>query len=133
MLLDSETFRCGEGEKTGGKQESNRKKLKLSTDRQEAAKDSTWRETSPTPTWDMMVTGKSGSVTELIDGVHDVKDSAQIGEECSCQVRNFPVTPTPSIFPKVLPYKWGAYCRTNGRRTAVQMGGVLLGFPFFEA
>ena len=41
--------------------------------------------------------------------------------------------PTPSIFPKVLPYKWGAYCRTNGRRTAVQMGGVLQGFPFFEA
>ena len=27
----------------------------------------------------------------------------------------------------------GAYCRTNGRRTAVQMGGVLRGFPFFEA
>ena len=23
-------------------------------------------------------------------------------------LRNFPVTPTPSIFPKVLPYKWGA-------------------------
>ena len=48
-------------------------------------------------------------------------------------VRNVPVTPAPSIFPKVLPYKWGAYCRTNGRRTAVQMGGVLQGFPFFEA
>ena len=48
-------------------------------------------------------------------------------------VRNVPVTPTPSIFPKVLPYKWGAYCRTNGRLTAVQMGGVLQGFPFFEA
>ena len=47
--------------------------------------------------------------------------------------RNVPVTPTPSIFPKVLPYKWGAYCRTNGRRNAVQMGGVLQGFPFFEA
>ena len=28
-----------------------------------------------------------------------------------------------------LPYKWEAYCRTNGRRTAVQMGGILLGFP----
>ena len=39
--------------------------------------------------------------------------------------RDVPVTPTPSISPKVLPYKWGAYCRTNGRRTAVQMGGVL--------
>ena len=25
------------------------------------------------------------------------------------------------------------YCRTNGRRTAVQMGGVLSGFPFFKA
>ena len=25
------------------------------------------------------------------------------------------------------------YCRTNGRRTAVQMGGVLQVFPFFEA
>ena len=48
-------------------------------------------------------------------------------------VRNVPVTPTPSIFPKVLPYKWGAYCRTNGGRTAVQMGAVLRGFPFFEA
>ena len=58
---------------------------------------------------------------------------------CFCEfgvifsVRNVPVTPTPSIFPKVLPYKWGAYCRTNGGRTAVQMGGVLQGFPFFEA
>ena len=47
--------------------------------------------------------------------------------------RNIPVTPTPSIFPEVLPYTWEAYCRTNGRRTAVQMGGVLQGFPFFEA
>ena len=37
------------------------------------------------------------------------------------------------IFPKVLPYKWGACCRRNGRRTAVQMGGVLQGVPFFEA
>ena len=47
--------------------------------------------------------------------------------------RNFPVTPTPSIFSKVLPYNWEAYCRTNERRTAVEMGGVLLGFPFFKA
>ena len=47
--------------------------------------------------------------------------------------RNVPVTPTPSVFPKVLPYKWGAYCRTNGRRTAVQMGGVLQGFPFLRS
>ena len=63
------------------------------------------------------------------------------------KIRNVPVTPTPSIFSKVLPYKWGAYCRTNGGRiaykwgaycrvslssklrsqesTAIQMGGVL--------
>ena len=34
----------------------------------------------------------------------------------SPQIRNAPVTPTPSSFPK--------YCRTNGGRTAVQMGGV---------
>ena len=48
-------------------------------------------------------------------------------------VRNVPVTPTPSIFPKVLPYKWGgvlpckweAYCSTNGRRIA--------GFPFLRS
>ena len=42
------------------------------------------------------------------------------------------MTPTPSIFSQVLPYKWEAYCSTNGRRTAVQMGGVLLGFPFLR-
>ena len=69
----------------------------------------------------------------------------KIGEEF---LRNVPVTPTPSIFPKVLLYKWGAYCRTNGggvlpyfleaycrvslssklrsqESTAIQMGGVL--------
>ena len=39
--------------------------------------------------------------------------------------RNVPVTPTPSIFPKVLPYKWEAYCSTNGRRTAE--------FPFLRS
>ena len=48
-----------------------------------------------------------------------------------CQA--LPVTPTPSTFSKVLPYKSEAYCRTNRRRTAVQMGGVLLGFSFFKA
>ena len=49
-------------------------------------------------------------------------------------IGNFPVTPTnPTTFSKVLPYKWEAYCRTNGSHTAVQMGGVLLGFPFFKA
>ena len=31
--------------------------------------------------------------------------------------RNIPVTPTPSIFQR--------YCRTNGGRTVVQMGGLL--------
>ena len=36
------------------------------------------------------------------------------------------MTPTPSIFSKVLPHKWEAYCCTNGRRTAIQMGGVSL-------
>ena len=30
-------------------------------------------------------------------------------------------------------YKWEAYCGTNGRRTAVQIGGVLRRFPFFKA
>ena len=36
------------------------------------------------------------------------------------------MTPTPSIFPRVLPYrKWGAYCRTNGGRIA--------GFPFLRS
>ena len=39
------------------------------------------------------------------------------------KIRNFLVTPTPSTFSKVLPDKWEAHCRTNGRRTAVQMGG----------
>ena len=45
--------------------------------------------------------------------------------------------PIASMFSKVLPYKWEAkweaFCHTNGRRTAVQMGGVLLRFPFFKA
>ena len=48
-------------------------------------------------------------------------------------IKNCPVTPTPSTFSKILPYKWKANCCTNGRRTAVQMGGVLSGFPFFKA
>ena len=30
----------------------------------------------------------------------------------------------------VLQYKWEAYCDTNGRRTAIQMGGVLTVCPF---
>ena len=44
-----------------------------------------------------------------------------------------PSKPTPKTFSKVLPYKWEAYCSTNGRHTAVQLGGVMLGFPFFKA
>ena len=36
-------------------------------------------------------------------------------------------------FPKVLRYKWEAYCDTNGRRTAIQMGGVLTVFLFLRA
>ena len=43
---------------------------------------------------------------------------------------NIPVTTTTKSFSKVLRYKWGAYCKTNGRRTAIQMGGVLTEFPF---
>ena len=50
------------------------------------------------------------------------------------------MTPTPNSFSEVLPYKWEAYCSTNGRCTvgfsflsrlrsqegpAIQMGGVL--------
>ena len=31
------------------------------------------------------------------------------------KMRNVPVTPNPSIFPKVLPCKWEAYCSTNGK------------------
>ena len=46
--------------------------------------------------------------------------------------------PNPQYFSKstavqmggVLPYKWGAYCRTNGRRTAVTNGRRIAGFPF---
>ena len=43
---------------------------------------------------------------------------------------NIPVTTTSKISPKALRYKWEAYCNTNGRRTAIQMGGVLTVFPF---
>ena len=68
---------------------------------------------------------------EDLEGKRDDKLQACI--QSSTTLRNVLVTPTPSIFPKVLPYKWGAYRRTNGRRTAVQMGGVLQGFRFFEA
>ena len=32
-------------------------------------------------------------------------------------------------FQKILRYKWEAYCNTNRRRTAIQMGGVLTVFP----
>ena len=40
------------------------------------------------------------------------------------------MTTTTKISPKVLRYKWEAYCNTNGRRTAIQMGVVLTVFPF---
>ena len=43
---------------------------------------------------------------------------------------NIPVTTTTKISPKVLRYKWEAYCNTNGGRTAIQMGGVLTILPF---
>ena len=43
----------------------------------------------------------------------------------SAFVENIPVTTTTKIFSKVLRYKWEASCNTNGRRTAIQMGGVL--------
>ena len=38
-------------------------------------------------------------------------------------VGNIPVTTTTKIFPKVLRYKWEAYCDTNGRHTAIQFFG----------
>ena len=41
-----------------------------------------------------------------------------------------PVTTTTEIFPKVLRYEWEAYCNTNGRRIAIQMGELLTVFPF---
>ena len=43
-------------------------------------------------------------------------------------------SPQPTGFsPNVLRHKWEAYCNTNGRRTAIQMGGVLIVFPFLRA
>ena len=42
--------------------------------------------------------------------------------------------PQPMVFSqKYRRYKWEAYCGTNGRRTAVQIGGVLRRFPFSKA
>ena len=46
-------------------------------------------------------------------------------------VGNILVTTTTKIFSKALRYKWEAYCNTNGRRTAIQMGGVLTVFLAF--
>ena len=40
------------------------------------------------------------------------------------------MTTTTKIFPKLLQYKWDAYCNRNGGCTAIQMGGVLTAFPF---
>ena len=39
--------------------------------------------------------------------------------------RNVLVITTTKIFPKALRCKWEAFCNTHGRRTAIQMGGVL--------
>ena len=46
---------------------------------------------------------------------------------------NIPVTTTTKIFKEALQYKWEPYCNTNGRRTAIQMEGVLTVFPFLRA
>ena len=46
---------------------------------------------------------------------------------------NIPVTTTTKIFPKVLRCKWEAFSDTNGRRTAIHMGGVLTVFPFTQS
>ena len=43
---------------------------------------------------------------------------------------NILVTTTTKTFPKALLYKWKAYYNTNGRCTAMHMGGVLPVFPF---
>ena len=48
-------------------------------------------------------------------------------------IRNFPEPPTPGIFSKYRRYKWEAYCGTNRRRTAIQIGGVLRRFSFSKA
>ena len=40
---------------------------------------------------------------------------------------------TTKIFPKALRYKLEAYCNTIGRRTAIQIGGVLTVFPFRQS
>ena len=43
-------------------------------------------------------------------------------------------TPQPQVFSqKYRRYKWEAYCVTNGRRSAVEIGGVLRRFPFSKA
>ena len=55
----------------------------------------------------------------------DMRLENEIGMHFGNKSETFRWPLTPSIFPKVLPYKWGAYCST--------MGGVLLGFPFCEA
>ena len=42
--------------------------------------------------------------------------------------------PQPLVFSqKYCWYKWKAYCGTNRRRTAVQVGGVLRRFPFLQS
>ena len=64
-------------------------------------------------------------ITKLIFGGAQKNRSAPLG--------NIQVTTTTKIFPKVVRYEWEAYCNANGRRTAIQMGGVLTVFPFLRA
>ena len=66
-----------------------------------------------------------GSKTRHSKGQHHVKELQSTANICKPMMGNMPVTTTTKIFPKVLRYKWEAYRNTNGRRTAIQMGGVL--------
>ena len=43
------------------------------------------------------------------------------------------MTPTPSTFSKVLPYKWEAYCCTNGRRYCSTNGRCIVGLPLLQS
>ena len=45
----------------------------------------------------------------------------------------FPEPPTTGISQKYCRYKWEAYCGTNRRRVAVQIGSGLRRFPFLKA
>ena len=81
------------------------------------------------------MTGSSGSKVDMQRRTtsNSQKKTEDVGEHL--------VTPTAKIFPSVaviqvggvLQYKWEAYCNTSGRRTVIQMGGVLRVFPFPQA